>query len=95
MQLLASAQMTTNSDDYVFFLEGKTIAEYCKDMLVVAQEIDDIGNAALYDILLKPAGFGLEILYLNRSASDHIDIQSRIPDALHNEDSIVRLLYRP
>ena len=87
--------MTAYSEEYIYFLDGKTIAEYCKDMLVVGQEIDDIGNAALYDVLLKPAGFGLEILYLNRSASAHIDIQSRIPETLHNEDSIVRLLYRP
>jgi len=87
--------MTSNPTLYAAFLAPKTIDEYTKDMMVVGQEIEDVGNAALYDAVLGPAGLGMEILYLNRSEGERIGVQERMPEEGVKGKGVVRLLYRP
>lgn len=65
-----------------------------------ACEADHIGIAALTDALVKPAGFGLEIWYLDRSPGEEINrsFHSEPMDQNYNpipDAPMLRLLYRP
>ena len=56
-------------------------------------EINDIGITALTDVLFKPAGIQLEIIYLDRSVGEEANVHhygTMVPTL-----STIRLLYRP
>lgn len=77
------------------------VKAYCANNIEPAQcEIDHIGVAALADALVKPAGFGLEVWYLDRSPGEEINRSYFSEPVDHNNMSIpgapmLRLLYRP
>jgi ubiquitin thioesterase protein OTUB1 len=74
MQLLASAWVQTHAEDYRHFVPFSDVKAYCANNIEPAQcEADNIGVAALADALVKPAGFGLEVWYLDRSPGEEIN----------------------
>jgi len=100
-QLLTSAWIQTHSTDYQHFLEyGQSTKEYCSiNIDPVNTEIDHLGVSALSEALLKPAGFALHVLYLDRTPGEEINLHqfgATEADALslHGLPTL-RLLYRP
>ncbi|KAF2202231.1 cysteine proteinase [Delitschia confertaspora ATCC 74209] len=100
-KLLTSAWMQTHSADYMNFLLGQTVKSYCTQTIdPVNSEIDNIGIAALSEALLKPIGFALDVLYLDRSPGEEINV---IHFGATENDALslpyprptLRLLYRP
>lgn len=87
--------MKSNPAKYMYHIEDKTVDEHCLSIQSTEAEIDDVDNQALYDILLEPAGLGLDILDLNRYNGDSIYVQSRMPERAAGNDCVIRLLYRP
>lgn len=77
------------------------VKAYCANNIEPSQcEADNIGVAALADALVKPAGFGLEVWYLDRSPGEEIN-RSYYAEPLDHQNVPVqnapwlRLLYRP
>lgn len=77
------------------------VKTYCATNIEPVQcEADNIGIAALVAALVKPAGFGLEVWYLDRSAGEEInrsffaepEDQNHMPIP---NSPMLRLLYRP
>lgn len=67
---------------------------YCATRIEpVKTEIDEIGLKALVDGVIEPAGFGVEILYLDRSEGDAVTPHQLTSS--HSENATIRLLYRP
>ncbi|KAK5159123.1 hypothetical protein LTR04_005109 [Oleoguttula sp. CCFEE 6159] len=96
LKVLTAAWMKTHQDDYQPFLD-QTVDDYCAISLEpYVCEIDHIGISALSDVLIKPAGIALEILYLDRSPGAEVNTHRFDP---LTEDGIplstMRLLYRP
>lgn len=56
-------------------------------------EINEIGINALSDVLTKPAGISLEIIYLDRSMGDEANVHHYGP--MSASTATTRLLYRP
>jgi ubiquitin thioesterase protein OTUB1 len=78
------------------------VKAYCANNIEPAQcEADNIGVAALADALVKPAGFGLEVWYLDRSPGEEINrsYYAEPTDPTHGgpipHAPMLRLLYRP
>ena len=77
------------------------VKAYCANNIDPAQcEADNVGVAALAEALIKPAGFGLEVWYLDRSPGEEINLSYCAEPTDHNHTSIpnapmLRLLYRP
>jgi ubiquitin thioesterase protein OTUB1 len=73
------------------------LKSYCSQNIEAANcEIDDVGVAALSNVLLKPAGIGLEILYLDRSIGDEANVHElSSPVNFNGLSPMIRLLYRP
>ena len=102
VELLASAWIQSNPNDYQpFVLEYPDLKTYCQHNIEASNcEIDHVAMAALADAIVKPAGFGLEVLYLDRSPGAEITNTYRVdptgPDGypLANAPTM-RLLYRP
>lgn len=97
--MLTSAWMKTNAALYQPFLDIPVDA-YC-DANISPQtvEIDHVGLMALVDCLILPAGFAVEVFYLDRSEGDEVNIHRFAKtegDGLTPHDSpVIRLLYRP
>lgn len=101
-RLLASSWLKSSPDAYQGFIpDGLGVDGYRKNWLEpVDQEIDHLGMSLLIDVLLKPIGFAVEIVYLDRSEGSQVN--SHIMQA---EDSngvptnpgapMIHLLYRP
>lgn len=101
-RLLASSWLKANPQNYQDFIpDGGGVDEYRKNWLEPPnQEIEHIGMTLLIDILLKPAGFAVEVVYLDRSEGTHVNSHM-----FQSEDSngqptnprgpIIYLLYRP
>ncbi|KAF2022331.1 cysteine proteinase [Aaosphaeria arxii CBS 175.79] len=101
-KLLASAWIQSNPDDFVgFLLDCPDIKTYCQQNIEAAGcEIENVSMAALAEVLVKPAGFGLEVLYLDRSPGSEINntfcIEPTNQDGVPVQNApILRLLYRP
>jgi ubiquitin thioesterase protein OTUB1 len=62
-------------------------------------EIDHLGMSALVDVLVKPAGFAVEILVLDRTPSDEANTFQFSPVDQNStplrDPPTIRLLYRP
>lgn len=93
LRLLTSAWIKTHAEDYQPFLISENVFSYCSRAIEpFRQEIENIGINALCDVLLKPALFSLEILYLDRTPGDEGNMYSF--DAEYSSATL-RLLYRP
>ncbi|KAF2192580.1 cysteine proteinase [Zopfia rhizophila CBS 207.26] len=99
-KLLASAWIQAHPHEFQPFLEFQDVKTYCSQNIEAAQcEIDHLGIVALADSIIKPAGFALEVLYLDRSAGEEINTYRYDPTGpdglvLQNPPTM-RLLYRP
>lgn len=93
--------MKTHAEDYQPFLLDQNVVQYCASNIDPYQvEIEHMGMNALIDALVKPAGFAVEILYLDRSDGEEVNSHCfQEVDAnnqpLFPEAPTMRLLYRP
>ncbi|KAF3912727.1 hypothetical protein ABW21_db0209362 [Orbilia brochopaga] len=105
LRLLTAGQLKLNPANYEPFIE-MTIQEYCASAVEPFNvQIDHIGVKALIDILFLPAGFVVEISYLDRSVGDEVNVHrfedesgnppAAIPANRGEEPPTLRLLYRP
>ncbi|KAF2032260.1 cysteine proteinase [Setomelanomma holmii] len=101
VKLLASAWVQTHADDFRHFVPMGDVKAYCGNNIEPTQcEADNIGIAALTEALVKPAGFGLEVWYLDRSPGEEINRSFYSESTDHHQMPIqnapmLRLLYRP
>ena len=91
--MMTSSYMVLHADEFEPFLE-MPLDEYRQTRIdPTNQEIDQIGLQALTTGVIMPAGIGLEVLYLDRSAGDMVTPHAFVEGA-HDKPNI-RLLYRP
>jgi hypothetical protein len=101
VKLLASAWVQTHPDDFRHFVPMGDVKAYCANNIEPTQcEADNIGIAALAEALVKPAGFGLEVWYLDRSPGEEINRSFYAEPTDHHHmplanPPMLRLLYRP
>ena len=96
IQTITSAWMKTHTQDFAAYIPGQTIHEFCQSsILPVGCEIDYVGLMALKDVLLSPAGITLEVLYLDRSGGDEVNMHRFSPIGALRDIGTIRLLYRP
>ncbi|KAI5842311.1 peptidase C65 Otubain-domain-containing protein [Tricharina praecox] len=99
-KFLTSAWMKSSPEHYQPFL-SVPVREHCESQIEpYGVEIDHVGLMALIDCLILPAGMAVEIIYLDRSAGDEVNVHRfeklegegilTAPDA-----PVLRLLYRP
>ncbi|KAJ5336529.1 Ovarian tumor otubain [Penicillium brevicompactum] len=92
-RMLTSAWMKLNPGRYQAFLH-LPVDRYCASRVdTVKTEIDEVGLQALIDGVIEGSGFGVEILYLDRSEGDVVtphQLSSNCPNG-----ATIRLLYRP
>ncbi|KAJ5922152.1 Ovarian tumor otubain [Penicillium verrucosum] len=92
-RILTSAWMKLNPNRYQAFLP-MPLNQYCSSRIdLVKTEIDEVGLQALIDGVIEGSGFGVEILYLDRSEGDVVtphQLSSNSPNG-----ATIRLLYRP
>lgn len=101
-QVLTGAWIQTHRHDYEPFIpQGQTVEDFVSRNIQASEcEIEHLGLNALFDVLLKPAGFALEVMYLDRSAGAELyphrmeAVDSTTGMALPNAPTL-RLLYRP
>lgn len=94
LRLLASAWLKGHSDQYGAWC-GNDPEHYCQTVIEPPEhEIDELGISLLVEVLLKPAGFILEIAYLDRSAGIKANVH-RFPDENASNSLVMHLLYRP
>lgn len=85
--------MKLNPQRYQAFL-SLPLDQYCATRVeTVKTEIDEVGLQALVDGVIEAAGFGVEILYLDRSEGDAVTPHRLTPNC--PEGATIRLLYRP
>ncbi|CEI63785.1 unnamed protein product [Fusarium venenatum] len=83
-----------------FVTDGSGVAGYCAQQIDIPnREIEEIGVSALVQILLKPAGFVLEVAMLDRSMGSEVN-HYRWPEEANGQNEadlgpIIYLLYRP
>ncbi|TVY73153.1 Ubiquitin thioesterase otubain-like [Lachnellula suecica] len=101
-RLLASSWLKGSSDEYLGFIpENLGVDGYTKNWLEpVNQEIDHLGMSLLIDVLLKPIGFAVEIVYLDRSEGSQVNahlIQRQDSNGVPTDlgGPVIHLLYRP
>ena len=92
--------MQTHEEKFQPFLLDKDVIQYCKISVEPhLSEIEHVGITAIFDLLLKPIGFGLEVLYLDRSPGNEVNTYEL--KSIESDESkllnvpIIRLLYRP
>ncbi|KAK7743911.1 hypothetical protein SLS53_003933 [Cytospora paraplurivora] len=94
LRLLASAWLKGHSDQYGAWC-GNDPEHYSQTVIEPPEhEIDELGISLLVEILLKPAGVILEIVYLDRSAGTKANVH-RFPDDDSGNNLTMHLLYRP
>ncbi|KAK0111221.1 hypothetical protein ONS95_001595 [Cadophora gregata] len=100
-KLLAASCLKGNPPMYQGFIPDVGIDEYLKGgILVTNTEIDHLGMTLLIDVLLKPIGFSVEILYLDLSpgsqANTHV-FQTEDANGIPTNPNgpMIHLLYRP
>ncbi|KAF7714873.1 Ubiquitin thioesterase OTUB1-like protein [Penicillium ucsense] len=93
-RLLTGAWMKLNRAQYEPFLEPIPLDQYCATEIdTVRSEIDQVGLQALTDGVISNAGFGVEVLYLDRSRGDAVTPHQFTQNC--PSDATIRLLYRP
>ncbi|KAK4125208.1 cysteine proteinase [Parathielavia appendiculata] len=100
-RMLASSFLKGNRDTYgAFVTTASGVDGYCTEVLEHhGVELDHLGLTLLVNVLLKDAGFVLEVAYLDRSPGSEVNTY-RFPDEANNRDPselgpIIHLLYRP
>jgi ubiquitin thioesterase protein OTUB1 len=101
LRMLASSWLKGNASIYQDFIQSDLgVDGYCKEWLDAPnQEIDHLGIMLLIDVLLKPVGFAVEVLYLDRSPGSQVnshmfqDEEDGVPT--NPASPIIHLLYRP
>ncbi|KAK5937840.1 hypothetical protein PMZ80_009969 [Knufia obscura] len=92
-KMVTSAYMQLHPDDYEPFLEMPVDQYRVARIDPANQEIDQIGLQALTHAVIGAAGFGLEVLYLDRSVGDEVNAHQFSQSQQGNQT--IRLLYRP
>lgn len=91
---LTAAWVQTRPDNYAPFVLPMTVEEYCSTTIMAhTAEINEVGINALAEVLLKPAGFALEIIYLDLSEGTDANVHHFGP--MSTSVATIRLLYRP
>lgn len=101
LRLLASSWLKGNSETYLPFITlDSGVAGYSAEVIERPNvEIDHMGIQLLVNVLLKPAGFVLEVAYLDRSPGSQVNTY-RFPDEANVQHAselgpVIHLLYRP
>jgi len=69
---------------------------YLEELTRTNTEIDEVGVRALFDVILKEPGMGLEVINLHRGIGEEVDVVSHMPEgALVHAEAVARLLFRP
>ncbi|KAL3420468.1 ubiquitin thiolesterase [Phlyctema vagabunda] len=101
LRMLAVSWLKGNADTYSGFIQDVNgVQGYGNVLQSVNQEIDHLGMTLLIDVLLKPIGFAVEIVYLDRSegteANTHVMQEVDTNGVPVNPDGPrIYLLYRP
>ncbi|KAF1811059.1 cysteine proteinase [Eremomyces bilateralis CBS 781.70] len=101
LKLLTSAYIQTHPDEYSPYMNhGQSVQNYCQSSIEpVMSEIEHVGMSALVEVLVKPAGMAMEILYLDRSQGEEVNTYRWDPvdgtGITVSDPSTLRLLYRP
>ncbi|KAF2397511.1 cysteine proteinase [Trichodelitschia bisporula] len=99
LKLLTSAWIQKHPDQFQPFLH-QPVKAYCQSHIEPAIcEIEHVGMDALVNVLVKPAGIAVEILYLDRTPGTEVNTY-RFDPVDHNNAALpnpptFRLLYRP
>lgn len=95
-RLLASSNLRLYPAEYEPFIpDGLGVEGYCKTWLEPSfNEIEHLGMSLLVDVLLKPIGIAVEIVYLDRSEGDQVNTHRFGADIATGVPTI-HLLYRP
>ncbi|KAH6630528.1 peptidase C65 Otubain-domain-containing protein [Chaetomium sp. MPI-SDFR-AT-0129] len=101
LRMLASSYLKGNQDQYAAFVTTNTGVEgYCKEVLEHHNvELDHLGLTLLVNVLLRDAGFVLEVAYLDRSPGSEVNTY-RFPEEANGRHPselgpIIHLLFRP
>ncbi|KAK6439264.1 hypothetical protein LTR95_004520 [Oleoguttula sp. CCFEE 5521] len=95
LRTLTTAWMLTRSENYLGYMVGQTVEQYTNEHITPhGAEIDHLGMSALQDLLLNPAGFALEVMYLDRSEGNEANMH-RFDPLNGITEATIRLLYRP
>ena len=101
LRMLAIAQLRSRPTEYAPFIPTEEgIEGYCSSVLLpVDREIDHLGMSLLIDILLKPIGFVVEVVYLDRSAGSQANSHRFEPTDSNGQPMLqtgptIYLLYR-
>lgn len=93
-QTLAAAWMKTKPDEYAPFVLPQTVDSYVTNSILPhGMEIDHPGINAITDIMLKPAGIALDVIYLDLSAGDEATAHQFAAGT--EASTTINLLYRP
>lgn len=90
--------MKTKQSEYSPWLLGQTVSQYCDvSVMPIGAEIDNVSLSALKDVFLSKAGIALEVLYLDRTEGEEVNMHRFDPVNYHGGVTIgtIRLLYRP
>ncbi|KAI6350848.1 hypothetical protein MCOR25_010338 [Pyricularia grisea] len=99
LRMLAASYLKGHPTDYEPFTNGG-VQNHCSGTIEpIDREIDHLGVTLLVEVLLRPAGFVLEIAYLDRSAGEQVNVY-RFPDEANGQDEstlgpVIHLLFRP
>jgi ubiquitin thioesterase protein OTUB1 len=101
-RILASSWLKGNPETYQSFIpDGLGVDGYRKNWIEpVNQEIDHLGMSLLIDVLLKPIGFAVEIVYLDQSSGTKANTHVFQPEDANGIPTnpgglIIHLIYRP
>lgn len=89
-KMVTSAYMQLHADQYEPFLEMPIEQYRVARIDPTNQEIDQMGLQALTDAVLRPANFGLVVIYLDRSVVSEANAHT-----FAEGEPTIRLLYRP
>lgn len=97
--MLTSAWIKAHRDDFEPFL-GISAEEYCSASVdPVMAEMENTSLAALWQVLLRPLGITLEVMYLDRSPGTEINEHRWEPENVSEHSTVepptITLLYRP
>lgn len=89
--------MKTHPQEYAPWILGQSVDEFCNETIMpFTKEIENVGLSALKDVCLSPAGITLEVIYLDRSEGDEVNMHRFSPNNTGGFDfGTIRLLYRP
>lgn len=99
LRLLVASWMKGNYAEFEPFLHEPVISYVEQKVLPVDMEIEDVPIKALFDVLLKPASIGLEIVNLDRTEGSEANVIRMSGDTNSQDPAAmgltIHLLYRP